>query len=281
MSKGFLVLVQNNENVDYLKQAYALALSIKSSQKTIKNVSLITDCKVSAKYRKAFDKIIPIPFGDDATDSKWKIENRWKFYHVTPYDETIVLDADMLMLEDISIWWDYCSDRDLVICSRIRNYKLDHIPVDTYHRKTFIANGLTNPYFGLHYFRKSDTAYNFYKVLEFICNNWNWCYDRFAINEYQNWLSMDLASAVAIEMLGLQEIVLDINSPFEFIHMKPPLQGWTYMSDTWYNTVPVLLNDQGELFVGNIKQHKLFHYVEKNFISDRILKQLQELANDC
>ena len=185
----------------------------------------------------------------------------------------------MLMLEDISLWWKYCTDRDLVFCSRIKNYKLDHIPVDMYHRKTFIANGLTNPYFGLHYFRKSQTAYEFYKVLEFICNNWNWCYDQFAIKEYQNWLSMDLASAIAIEMLGLQETVLDVNCPFEFIHMKLPLQDWPYAGSTWYNTVPVLFNSQGELFIANIKQHKLLHYVEKNFVSDSILKQLQDLTN--
>ena len=280
MSKGFLVLAQNNDRVDYLKQAYALALSIRSSQLAVKDISLITDAKVPAKYRKVFDQIIPIPFQDDAKDSEWKIENRWKFYHVSPYDETIVLDVDMLMLEDISLWWDYCANRDLVFCSRIRNHKLDHIPIDQFHRKTFIANGLTNPYFGLHYFRKSQTAYEFYKILEFICNNWNWCYDRFAIREYQNWLSMDLATAIAIEMMGLQETVLDVNSPFEFIHMKLPLQDWPFAASTWYDTVPVLLNDQGELFVGNIKQHKLFHYVEKNFISDSMLKKLQDLAHD-
>ena len=42
MSKGFLVLAQNSD-VDYVRQAYALALSIKATQPTINNISIITN----------------------------------------------------------------------------------------------------------------------------------------------------------------------------------------------------------------------------------------------
>ena len=51
-----------------------------------------------------FDQIIPIPFGDAADDSEWKVENRWKIYHASPYDETIVMDTDMLVLQNIDIF---------------------------------------------------------------------------------------------------------------------------------------------------------------------------------
>ena len=95
MSKGFVVLAQNTSNVDYVKQAYALALSIKFSQKTVKSISIITNDVVPDEYKDVFDTIIPIPWVDDAQDKEWKVENRWKIYHVTPYEETIVLDTDM------------------------------------------------------------------------------------------------------------------------------------------------------------------------------------------
>ena len=121
MSRGFVLLAQNTPTVDYVKQAYALALSIKVSQKTVSDVTLITNDEVHDRYKKAFDKIIPIPFNDDAIDSKWKTENRWKIFHASPYDETIVLDTDMLMLEDISLWWDYCKNFDFRFCNRIKN----------------------------------------------------------------------------------------------------------------------------------------------------------------
>jgi len=104
MSKGFCLLAQNNSTTDYVKQAYALALSIHKFNKDQK-VSIITDDPIPEEYRSVFDQIIPIPFIDDADHSDWKIENRWKVYHATPYDETIVMDVDMLVLSDISHWW--------------------------------------------------------------------------------------------------------------------------------------------------------------------------------
>ena len=54
MSKGFLLFAQNTNSVNYVTQAYALALSIKFSQHEIKNVSLVTNDKVPKKYQKVF-----------------------------------------------------------------------------------------------------------------------------------------------------------------------------------------------------------------------------------
>lgn len=279
MSKGFVILAQNSGKNDYVKQAYALALSIRFSQDDVISVSLITNNKVPKKYKHAFDKIIPIPWTDDAKGKEWKVENRWKIYHCTPYEETIVLDADMLFLEDISKWWEYCSNFDIKFCSRIKNYKLEVVN-DTVHRKAFVSNQLSNPYFALHYFKKSDPALQFYKVLEFVSNNWEWCYTTFAPNEYQPWLSMDLASAIAIEIMGLNETIVDINSPLEFIHMKPAIQGWSVSAESWQDVVHGVLNKKGDLIVGNIKQSKLFHYVEDDFVTDELIEKLEGLCNE-
>ena len=277
MSKGFLVLAQNTEDVDYIQQAYALACSIKLSQYQYKSVSLVTNDVVPENYKHVFDNIIEIPYGDQSNNSKFRAENRWKLYHASPYHETIVLDTDMLLLEDISTWWNYCSNYDLKFCNRIKNYKLETIE-DKFYRKAFTENNLTSPYCALHYFKKSEFAHNFYKVLEFVCNNWEWCWNRFSPNEYQSWLSMDLAVAVAIDIMGVEEQVLDYNNPMELIHMKPLLQGWNSAPETWQDSV--IYNFTGDsLTVSNIRQHKLFHYVEKDFLSDKILKKLTELVN--
>ena len=277
VSKGFILLAQNTESIDYFKQAYALALSIKLSQQE-NSVTLVTNDRVPKKYQKVFDKIIPIPWFDESLNSIYKTENRWKLYHVSPYDETIVLDTDMLMLEDIGEWWEYCKHYDVKFCSRIRNYKLETV-VDTVHRKTFIANSLNSPYSALQYFKKSDKAYAFYKVLEFVCNNWEWSYKTFAPNEYQNWLSMDLAVAIAIEITGYYDSVIDNCCPLEFMHMKPHLQNWPLLPSSWQDGIHYILNSRGELIVGNIKQSKLFHYVEKDFLSKKIINTLEEIVN--
>jgi hypothetical protein len=61
MSKGFLIFAENTDSCNYVKQAYALALSIKASQHTVTNVSLMTNDIVPKQYQSAFDKIIEIP----------------------------------------------------------------------------------------------------------------------------------------------------------------------------------------------------------------------------
>lgn len=277
MSKGFLVFAQNTKDVDYIKQAYCLALSIKSSQKAITSISLVTNDKVPKKYKSVFENIIPIPWVNSNTESRYSAEHRWKLFHVSPYDETMVLDSDMLVLEDITDWWDHCTAYDINFCSRVKNHKLE-VATSTFYRKTFVENQLLNPYFGLHYFKKTDTAYNFFKVLEFVCNNWEWCYSKFAPANYQNTLSMDLASAIAIEISGIENAV-DVCSPLEFIHMKPMMQDWESPTINWQDSVNYTFNTNKDLVVGNIKQSKIFHYVEKNFVSPRMLAILEGSLN--
>lgn len=275
MSKGFLVLAQNTDTVDYVQQAYALALSIKLSQNDVDKLSLITNDPVPEEYKSAFDQIIPIPYFNKDVNSSFKTEHRYQMYYATPYEETIVLDTDMLLLDDISLWWEYCNNHEIKFCNRIKNHKLETV-VDTVHRKAFVSNKLSSPYFALHYFKKCDYAREFYKVLEFVCNNWQWCWTKFAPENYQDWSSMDLAVAITIEILGAHETVLDVNSPMEFIHMKTPLQNWKTGESSWQKSV--LYNFTGELTVGNIRQQKLFHYVEKDFLSPKIIKKLKELT---
>jgi hypothetical protein len=274
VSKGFLIYAEGSE---YVQQAYALALSIKYSQNDVKSLSLVTEDNVPEEYRSVFDHIIPVPWYA-GSGGRYCTEHRWKLYHASPYQETIVLDSDMLLLEDISLWWEYCSNFDLKFCNKIKNYKLDPV-VDTVHRQTFINNHLTNPYFALHYFKKSDTALEFYRILEFVCNNWAWCWTKFAPNSYQNWPSMDLATAIAIEISMNYTSVNDKNSPLEFIHMKPALQVWQDPIDRWQDVITFVLNSKGNLILGNIQQSKLFHYVENDFIDATIISRLQELVH--
>lgn len=280
VSKGFLIYAENKDaEVNYLELAYTLALSIKATQKKYNSVSLVTNVTdLSEKYLTVFDNIISIPWYEQP-GSLLSGEHRWKFYHITPYDETIVLDSDMLLLEDIESWWNYCSNSDLKFCSKIKNYKLEPVVEDTTHRQTFTSNQLSNPYFALHYFKKSNTAFEFYKVLEFVCKNWEWCYTVYAPNHYQNWLSMDLATAISIEICGIRETAIDVCSPLEFVHMKPGIQGWPVTPERWLDNVHYTFTKNGSLIVGNIKQSRLFHYVDKGFINLQIVKQLEDLVH--
>ena len=208
MNKGFCILAQNNSDVDYVRQAYALAVSIHKFNKDQK-VSLITNDKVSKKYQTVFDKIIKIPWTDQAESSHWKIENRWKVYHASPYEYTIVMDADMLVLHDISFWWKSLIKRDLFFVSDIRNYR-NEVVTNRYYRKTFDENNLPDLYSAIYYFKKSEAAYEFFNFLELIVTNWELFYGECAPELYQNRCSIDLCCSIASKILDNEkEVTLD------------------------------------------------------------------------
>ena len=272
MTQGYIVIAQNN-TTDYVRQAYVLALSIKATQPNINNISLVTDDIVPEQYLSVFDKIIPIPFGDSASASEWKVENRWKLYHASPYDETIVLDVDMLILYNIEKAWNWVKDRDLFFTSHVTDYKQRTI-TDTTYRKMFVENDLPNLYCGMFYFKKSNTALEFFKLVEFITNNWQRMYYDIAPKNSQKFFSMDVTVAIAAKILGIDDSIVNSNSPFTFTHMKPALQGWDPIPESCLSQLLINFTDTRELYLNNFKQYGVFHYVDDEFLTDEIIKKL-------
>ena len=274
MSKGFLVLAQNNNETDYVKQAYLLARSLQVSQPLINNISLVTNDQVPNEYKSAFDKIIEIPFGDQASNSTWKVENRWKLYHATPYDETIVFDADMLVTSDLTKCWDFANNYELFFTSRVTDYRGNTI-IDKIYRKTFIENNLPNLYTGMFYFKKTDKVLEFFKLVEYIFYNWERFFFEITPNSSQKFFSMDVAVSIAVKLLDIVEEVTHTQTPFTFVHMKPAIQGWVPTPNSSYSQVTAHYNKNNELYVGNYKQLGVFHYVEDSFVTDDLEENLR------
>lgn len=278
MSKGFLMLAQNNKSDDYVKQACLNAMSIKATNADAL-VSLVTNDEVPKKYKKLFDKIIPIPYGDAAVDSEWKVENRWKLYHVSPYDETVVMDTDMIVLQDISTWWKFLSNYDLFFVNNVYTYR-DEVVTSDFYRKTFTANDLPNIYVGFHYFKKSELAYKFYYWLELIVNNWELFYGQYAPNEYPNRQSIDVSSAIAVKILNCEHFVTNKNTKFpSFTHMKPSIQNWYETPLRWQNRVDAYISKDCKIKIGNHSQTGILHYTEKDFADDVIMQRYEEYLN--
>lgn len=273
MKKGFLVLAQNSD-VNYIRQAYALALSIKSTQPKIKNISIVTNDEIPDEYKQVFDQIIPIPFKDHAANSVWKIENRWKLYHASPYDETIVFDTDMLVLDDIENAWKFASNYNLFFTSVVKNYK-GNIIVDNTYRKMFIGNDLPNLYSGMFYFKKCNECQEFFKLLEFISYNWEKMYYIAGPKYSQKFFSIDVSVSIAAKLLGIEDQIIHKNSPFTFVHLKPALQEWNPIPESCLSQLLINFNSKKELFLNNYKQHGIIHYIEDKFLTNEIIERLQ------
>lgn len=278
MTKGYLILAQNNKD-DYVKMAYVAAMSIKLTQKEINNVTLVTDVPdaVPEHYKKVFDQILPILWYDDALDSDWKIENRWKLYHMTPYDETVVIDADMLFLSDVSHWWKYLTENhEMMITDKVFTYRNELITTSRY-RKAFIDNSLPNCYSAFTYFKKCDLAKMFWKIVEVIVKDWQVFYQKYIKESRPGHLSIDIVFSLAVKILGIEDQVFSSFDYPSFIHMKSYDQNWKNASPDWTEHAGIYMNEQCQLKIGNYQQTGIFHYTEKKFLNNDITMKYEKL----
>ena len=265
MTKGIIVLAQNNDIVDYVEQACVLAMSLRVHNDT--NISIVTNDNVPTEYQKLFDKIIPIPFDDSAENSDWKIENRWKLYHASPYDETIVMDTDMLVLQNIDTWWKFLSNYEMFFTSNVLNYRGERADT-SYYRKTFIDNNLPNLFSGLHYFKKCEFAQKFYSWLELVVNNWEAFYEiQLLTASRPKHMSIDVCAAIVTRILKCEDAITNKHTKFpSFIHMKAYCQGWEDVQSSWQDQVGVYISTNTSLKIGNYAQSGILHYTENDFL---------------
>lgn len=254
--KGYLVLAQG----DYIKHAELLAKSIRATQIVIKNISVITDqpCDTSL-----FDHVIPIPGNDLAKDADWKIHNRVYFCDLSPYEETVILDADMIFLDDISHWWKMFEKHELLITNRVKTYKGTWVDCNPY-RKAFQHNNLPNLFSAFCYFKKCDKIKEFFELSKAIILNWEQFSLIYAPNDRQIWPSLDLTFAIAVRILGL-----DVESKFDyptFTHMKSGCQGWEVYDERWRTHLGCYVTDK--LRLGNHVQQGILHYVDKELVNE-------------
>ena len=168
MSKGYIVIAQNNDTVDYLEQAYALALNLKLTQSTVSNLTVCVDAKtksmITQKHKNVFDNIVDILGMTKPNDAEWKINNKWKYYYMTAYDETVILDTDMIFPFDVSSWWEHLSTKDVWACTNVKTFRGEKVE-DLHYRLHMKRNKMSNVYTAFFYFKKSDTATQLFKMI--------------------------------------------------------------------------------------------------------------------
>jgi len=275
MSKGFVMLAENQEH-DYVLQACVCAMSIHATNSDPK-ITLITNDKVPKKYHSLFDNIVDIPWTEQNqnTNDVFATKNRWKVYHASPYEETVVLDTDMLVLQDLSAWWKFLENYKTYYVSRVQTYRGKTV-TSNYYRKAFTENNLPNLYSAFHYFKKCEFSHRFHEWLELITNNWELFYGTHVTEHYPKHCSMDVSAAIAAKVLNCETMITNsIAKHPTFTHMKPYIQEWQNVTERWQDRVGVYLTDDLRLIIGNHLQQGIFHYVEKDFITTDIVNRYE------
>jgi len=281
--RGFFTFAQNNGNTDYVRLAYALAMSLRASQQLVPylTIGITPDTTVPDEWRWAFDNIIEIPWGDHARDSEWKLENEWKALHMSPYDETIKLDCDMLFFNDIGTWWDQMSEKDFVICNRVLNYRADGVSND-YYRKTFTENNLPDVYTAFMYFKKTTDVHELFDMAKFMFFNWERFFEEHLLPENRpRCLSTDVIFALLLKIMDIDQTWYTVRNLPTFTHMKSELQGWgPDVSDNWVRHMSVFFNPDLECKIGNYLQVFPLHYHIKSFVTDEMLGYYERRTRD-
>jgi len=276
MKFGYLIFVSSNDTVDYLKLAYAAALSIKNTQKQgYDKVALVIDNPSQLEKLKSawvFDHVI-----------KWNKETFWNgrswMDELSPWDNTVCIDADMLFLRDYSHWIDYFIDHcELYVPNRAFTYRGEVITSD-YYRKTFTKNQLPNLYSMFTFFKKdSKLASEFFTLGREIIKNPDQFSNLFLNNYKPKIVGTDEAFALSAKILDIQETI-SYNLEFpKIVHMKPMVQNWSWSADRVTEHAGFYFNPVGKLKIGNYQQHDIVHYVEKELITNEIISLLEEIA---
>lgn len=276
MSFGYLLVVSEHESVDYLKLAYGLSLSIKNTQREgYDKVALVIDNKeklLGLTSAWVFDHVI-----------EWNQETFWDgrswMDQLTPFDNTVCLDVDMLFTEDYSHWAEYfIENSELYIANKTYTYRGEVITGD-YYRRTFTKNNLPNLYSLYTFFKKdSKLAEEFFELGRQIIKNPVEFSNLFLSEHKPKVVGTDEAFALAAKLLDITDVIA---YPLEFpriVHMKPMVQNWPWPADTWSDYVGFYLNRYGKLKIGNYQQNGIVHYVEKNKIDDEMINILEEIA---
>jgi hypothetical protein len=276
MKFGYLLVVAQHESIDYLKLAYALALSIKNTQKPgYDQIALVIDDPAQVdKLNSAwvFDHVIP-----------WNQETFWDgrswMDALSPFDATVCLDVDMLFTRDYSHWIDYfLENSELYVPNKTYTYRGEAV-YDLHYRKTFIKNQLPNLYSMWTFFKKdSDLATEFFELGRQIIKNPIEFSNLFLSNHKPKVLGTDEAFALAAKILDITDV---ISYPLDFpklVHMKPMIQNWPWPAESWSDHIGCYINKQAKLKLGNYQQHSIVHYVEKDKITDEVINILEEIA---
>ena len=234
--RGYLIPAINTD-VDYVSCAEQLADSIRYWH---------PDAHITVVTRDM------LPHGDQGGYA-----NDWQMFQISPYRQTIKVEADMIAATPVDHWWTMLEHREVVISQGCRNI-YNEPSTTSFYRKIFEVNELPDVYNAITYWRLSRTAQEFFDLVKSIFENWG---------EYKKLLkfpedvpSTDVVYAMAAKILGPELVTLPAGFGPNIVHMKrfhQPMQGEDWTKELVWETDPFRIN--------TVAQFGFVHYHVKDW----------------
>lgn len=268
-NRGFVTTVANNQEVDYLQQAYLQALSIKTTQTGENNYAVIVDKqtadRIEPKHEQLFDVIVVDP-------EPWSFAQEWRVRNLSPWKRSIKLDADMIFVNDIGHWWNSFENWRVLLTTTVEDYRGKPI-TSRWHRELFDINHLPNIYTAFYYFRDGPESAEFFELCAEISLNWNWFANEFLIKNDNLNPRDDEIFAIAAEIYGVERCTLPDAAYPRFVHFKEPLNSLP-IGKPWHDQLHVEYNE--ELWIGHHPQRLPLHYTSKTFATKELINQYEQ-----
>lgn len=212
MNKGIVIIAHNNRDVDYAKMA---VVSAKFAKKNLNlPVSLITDdstiewMQQSGLFSTAetvFENIIPVPRpasnnqrllfdGTQSSIVPFINSNRSSVWDHTPYDKTLMIDSDFLVMSDtLNQYWD--ASEDVLLGESFNDIQGDRCGIlDKWTSET----GVHLYWATTVMFTKNENSRLFFKLVDFVKDNYKYYADlfRFDPRQYRNDISFSIAQHI-------------------------------------------------------------------------------------
>ena len=263
MTTGALIFAFNNEHTDYVGMAAWSADRIRRHLDI--PVAVITDCTDPARLNK-FDRVIssdPVSGGtryfDDYKETiTWYNAGRIDAYQLTPWDQTLVLDADYVV----------CGDELKHLLDLPQDFMCHRLAWDITAQDYF--EGLN--YFGQHkmpmwwatvmMFRKSNMAQYIFDCMSMIKQNWKHYRDLYHMQgpNYRN----DYALSIALGIVSGHTLKVD-NIPWSLASVLPEHE----LTQVGTDHFEIRFQDQGKLKKMDWKDMD-FHAMGKKHLGDII-----------
>ena len=193
-----------------------------------------------------------LPYGDQGG---WA--NDWQMFAVSPYRQTIKLEADMIVASPVDHWWTLFELRDVVISLGCRDFYGQSSSVRAY-RKCFDVNDLPDVYNAVTYWRLSSTAKEFFDLVRQIFEHWTEF--RRLLKFADDQPSTDVVYAMAAKIMRPERVTLPVGIGPSIVHMKRGINS--IKTDDWTQE---LIWETDPFRINTIAQSGFVHYHKKDW----------------
>ena len=205
MTCGALIFAFNNEATDYVRMAAWSAENIRRHLNI--PVAVVTDADPADSRLKAFDQVVHATaesggtrwFEDYASTVTWHNAGRVNAYELSPFDQTLVLDADYVVASDALL-------DILKLPQQFAAFQDAFDPSSMSNLETFGEYNMPMWWATVMMFRKSNTAQYIFDSMQMVRDNWQHYRDLYNIDRatYRN----DFALSIALGIVSGHTICL-------------------------------------------------------------------------